>query len=143
MKIKFKRLSHTAKVPTKATTGSGAYDLYSVVQTILFPGEREAVDTGIAMEIPEGFVGLICPRSGLAAKQGATVLNGPGVIDSDFRDSVKAIVINQNVKVPWAIEIGDKIAQILFVKAEEVDFEETSELSSTVRGTGGLGSTGK
>jgi dUTP pyrophosphatase len=79
----------------------------------------------------------------LAAKQGATVLNGPGVIDSDFRDSVKAIVINQNVKVPWAIEIGDKIAQILFVKAEEVDFEETSELSSTVRGTGGLGSTGK
>lgn len=95
------------------------------------------------MEIPDGFVALVCPRSGLAVKNGVTVLNAPGVVDPDYRGEVKAIVINHDLREPLQVSKGDKIAQLLFVQAEEVEFEAAEELSSTQRGTGGFGSTGK
>ena len=143
MRVKIKRLVPYAKLPTKATNGSGAYDLYSTEASVLPAEERAAFGIGLAMEIPEGFVGLVCSRSGLALKQGIAVLNAPGIVDPDYRGEVKAIVINHDTEQPLVVNSGDKIAQILFVKAEDVIFEEAEELSSTQRGTGGFGSTGK
>ena len=143
MKVKINRLVPHAKMPTRATRGSGAYDIYSTDELLLAPEGRYAFGTGLAMEIPDGFVALVCPRSGLAIKNGVTVLNAPGVVDSDYRGEVKAIVINHDLREPLQVSKGDKIAQLLFVKAEEVEFEEAEELSSTQRGTGGFGSTGK
>lgn len=143
MKVKINRLVPHAKMPTRATHGSGAYDIYSTDELLLAPEGRYAFGTGLAMEIPGGFVALVCPRSGLAIKNGVTVLNAPGVVDSDYRGEVKAIVINHDLREPLQVSKGDKIAQLLFVKAEEVEFEEAEELSSTQRGTGGFGSTGK
>lgn len=143
MKVKINRLVPHAKMPTRATSGSGAYDVYSTDELLLAPEGRYAFGTGLAMEIPHGFVALVCPRSGLAIKNGVTVLNAPGVVDSDYRGEVKAIVINHDLREPLFVNKGDKIAQLLFVKAEEVEFEEAEELSSTQRGVGGFGSTGK
>lgn len=143
MKVKINRLVPHAKMPTKATRGSGAYDIYSTDELLLAPEGRYAFGTGLAMEIPDGFVALVCPRSGLAIKNGVTVLNAPGVVDSDYRGEVKAIVINHDLREPLQVSKGDKIAQLLFVKAEAVEFEEAEELSSTQRGAGGFGSTGK
>lgn len=143
MKVKFNRLVPHAKMPTKATRGSGAYDVYSTDELLLAPEGRYAFGTGLAMEVPEGFVALVCPRSGLAIKNGVTVLNAPGVVDSDYRGEVKAIVINHDLVAPLHVNKGDKIAQLLFVKAEEVEFEEVEVLTSTQRGVGGFGSTGK
>lgn len=143
MNVKIKRLVPSAKLPTKATSGSGAYDIYSTDALSLAPGGRYAFGTGLALEIPLGFVALVCPRSGLAIKQGVTVLNGPGVIDADYRGELKAIVTNHDINNAFAVSNGDKIAQLLFVKAEDVTFDEVDELSSTDRGTGGFGSTGK
>lgn len=143
LKVKFNRLVPHAKMPTKATRGSGAYDIYSTDELLLAPEGRYAFGTGLAMEIPEGFVALVCPRSGLAVKNGVTILNAPGVIDADYRGEVKAIVINHDLREPLFVSKGDKVGQLLFVKAEEVQFEEVEELTSTQRGTGGFGSTGK
>ncbi len=143
MKVKFNRLVPHAKMPTKATRGSGAYDIYSTDELLLAPEGRYAFGTGLAMEVPDGFVALVCPRSGLAIKNGVTVLNAPGVVDSDYRGEVKAIVVNHDLREPLQVSKGDKIAQLLFVKAEEVEFEEAEVLTSTQRGAGGFGSTGK
>lgn len=143
IKVKINRLVPHAKMPTKATRGSGAYDIYSTDELLLAPEGRYAFGTGLAMEIPDGFVALVCPRSGLAVKNGVTVLNAPGVVDPDYRGEVKAIVINHDLREPLQVSKGDKIAQLLFVQAEEVEFEAAEELSSTQRGTGGFGSTGK
>lgn len=143
MQLKFQRLTPSAKTPTKATSGSGAYDLYSVDELLLAQEGRYAFSTGLAMEIPRGYVGLVCPRSGLAIKQGASVLNAPGVIDADYRGEVKVIMVNHDIINPIRVNRGDKIAQLLIVKAEEVEFEEVEALTSTERGSGGFGSTGK
>lgn len=143
LNVKFTRLAPQAKTPTKATSGSGAYDIYSTDELLLAPEGRYAFGTGLAMEIPDGFVALVCPRSGLAIKNGVTVLNAPGVVDSDYRGEVKAIVINHDLVQPLQVNKGDKIAQLLFVRAEQAEFEEVEALSSTQRGAGGFGSTGK
>jgi dUTP pyrophosphatase len=142
MKLKYKKVAPNAITPRRATSGSGGYDLFSTQDVTLRPGASYAVGTGIEMEIPSGYVGLICPKSGLAANFATTVLNGPGVIDPDYRGEVKAIMINEGEQ-PKRFAPGDKVAQILFVETEEVEFEEVAELSSTERGTGGFGSTGK
>lgn len=142
MKLKYRKTAVNAIAPRRATDESGGYDLFSTEDVTLLPSAIYAVGTGIEMEIPKGYVGLICPKSGLAANRGVTVLNGPGVIDPDYRGEVKAIMINESTR-NLRFAPGDKVAQILFVEAEEVEFEEVEELSSTVRGTGGFGSTGK
>lgn len=142
MKLKYRKLAVNAITPKRSTSGSGGYDLFSTQDVTLLPGASYAIDIGIQMEIPSGYVGLICPKSGLAATFATTVLNGPGVIDPDYRGSVKAIMINEGDQAK-RFAPGDKVAQILFVEAKEVEFEEVAELSSTERGTGGFGSTGK
>ena len=142
MKIKIKKLAANAVVPKKSTPGSNGYDVFATNQVSVFPGDRKAVDTGIASEIPEGYVALACPRSGNAFKKGVTVVNAPGVIDSDYRGEWKIGLINHGEDV-FHVEPGDKIAQVLIVKTEDVEFVLEDELTDTVRGAGGFGSTGK
>jgi dUTP pyrophosphatase len=140
--VRMKKLSPGARMPQAARAGDVAYDLYSIVDYELSPGERYAVPTGIALEIPEGFEGQVRPRSGLAMKDGVTVLNTPGTIDSGFRGEVKTIMINLGQK-PFMITKGMRISQLAIRHVPEVKFIEVDELSDTERGAGGFGSTGK
>jgi dUTP pyrophosphatase len=140
--IRVKRLSPDARIPQAARKGDAAYDLYSAVDHELKPGERYAVPTGIAIEIPEGYEGQVRPRSGLAMNEGVTVFNTPGTIDSGYRGEVKTIMINLGVK-PFKIIKGMRISQLAIRPVPEVRFIEVDELSDTDRGEGGFGSTGR
>ncbi len=139
--VHVKLLSPDAKMPQAAREGDAAYDLYSAVDYELKPGERYAVPTGIAIEIPEGYEGQVRPRSGLAAKEGVTVLNTPGTIDSGYRGEVKTIMINLGDRA-FKITKGMRISQLAIRPAPKVQFVEADELSGTERGEGGFGSTG-
>ena len=128
--------------PQYQTAGSAGCDLVSTEQVVIPPGEWRLIGTGLFLEIPDGFVGLICPRSGLAAKYGITVLNSPGGIDLDFRGEVKVILMNQSAQ-EYSVKIGDRIAQLLFTPIAHVKFMQRDQLNETERGEGGFGSTGK
>lgn len=141
VKVRVKRLSPDARMPQAARVGDAAYDLYSSVEYTLQPGERYAVSTGIAIEIPEGFEGQVRPRSGLAMKEGVTVLNTPGTIDSGYRGEVKTIMVNLGDS-PFRITKGMRISQLAIRPVPEVEFIEVDEISDTQRGEGGFGSTG-
>lgn len=141
--IKLKKLSPDAIVPTYARDGDAGADLYSTESIELYPGEHRIVGTGIAIEVPVGFVGLIHPRSGLAAKQGITVLNTPGTIDAGYRGEIKVILINLDKYRPFKIEKGDRIAQLVLQQVAVSEFIEVEELSDSVRQDGGFGSSGK
>lgn len=139
--VKIKLLTPSAQVPTYAQVGDAGADLYSIESGVLEPGERRLVSTGIALEIPLGYVGLVHPRSGLAAKLGVTVRNAPGTIDAGYRGEIKVNLVNTNV-LPYTFCVGDRIAQILFQQVDRAIFEEVEELSDSVRAFGGHGSTG-
>lgn len=141
MQVRVKRLSPDAKIPKAAKIGDVAFDLYSVIDYDIKPGERYAVPTGIAVEIPIGYEGQVRPRSGLALKDGVTVLNTPGTIDSGYRGEVKTIMINHSDKT-FQITRGMRISQLAIRPVPEVTFIEVDELSDTDRGEGGFGSTG-
>ena len=141
VRVHVQRLSADAKIPQTAHEGDAAYDLYSAVDYELKPGERYAVPTGIAIEIPDGYEGQVRPRSGLAAKEGVTVLNTPGTIDSGYRGEVKTIMINLGDR-PFKITKGMRISQLAIRPVPEVEFIEVDKLSDTERGEGGFGSTG-
>ena len=142
VKVRVKRLSPDAKIPTAAKAGDVAFDLYSIIDYELRPGERYAVPTGIAMDIPHGYEGQVRPRSGLALKEGISVLNTPGTIDSGYRGEVKTIIINHNDET-FMITKGMRISQLAIRPVPEVEFIEVDELSDTERGESGFGSTGK
>ena len=141
VEIRVKRLNPDARIPKAAKVGDVAFDLYSVIDYDIKPGERYAVPTGIAVEIPIGYEGEVRPRSGLALKEGLTVLNTPGTIDSGYRGEVKTIMINHSDK-PFQITKGMRISQLAIRPVPEVTFIEVDELSDTDRGEGGFGSTG-
>lgn len=128
-------------VPEKASDGAAGFDIRASESVVIPPGMRVAVGTGVSMAIPEGFEGQVRPRSGMAFKYGVTVLNAPGTIDSDYRGEVKVCLINHGHQ-PFTIERGDRIAQLVFKRVEEVYFGEAEELNDTIRGVGGFGSTG-
>ncbi len=132
-----------AYTPRYASEGSAGADLHAHLETPLTiaPGARILVPTGLRMEIPRGWEGQVRPRSGLAARNGVTVLNTPGTIDSDYRGEVKVILINLGEE-EHTIHDGDRIAQIVFAKVERVELEQASTLENTTRGEGGFGSTG-
>ena len=142
MLIKTIKLNNDAKLPAYAKSGDAGADLCAAHSKTLLPGEFKLIPTGIAMAIPLGYVGLIHPRSGLAAKHGITVLNTPGTIDSGFRGEIKVILINHSQEV-YNIERGERIAQLVIQKVEGAFFEPVDELDVTDRGNGGFGSTGK
>jgi dUTP pyrophosphatase len=128
-------------IPQYQTTGAAGMDLRSVEAVTIPPGDRMLVRTGITMEIPQGMEGQIRPRSGLALKRGLTVLNSPGTIDSDYRGGVCVLLYN-TTNQPQSIEIGERIAQIVFAPVTRVQLVEADQLTVTARGAGGYGSTG-
>lgn len=143
MQVKVKKLNESANIPFYATEGSAGVDLSASIDEdiILEAGEVKIIPTGIAIELPVGFEAQIRPRSGLAAKNGITVLNTPGTIDSDYRGELKVIMINHS-KTAFTIENKMRIAQMVISKHETVSFTETNEFSETERGEKGFGSTG-
>ncbi|MCL1875623.1 MAG: dUTP diphosphatase [Synergistaceae bacterium] len=129
-------------LPSYETIGAAGVDLRASEKVLILPGQRVAVATGLRIEIPEGFEAQVRPRSGIAIKNGVTLLNSPGTIDSDYRGEIKAIIINHG-QDPFTIEEGDRIAQLVFAPVVRVSWLEDKELGATERGEGGFGSSGK
>ena len=142
MKISFKRLDNELPTPSHAHEGDGAVDLYARHPASMEPGERTKVPTGIAVAIPVGFAGLVVPRSGLAAKQGVGVTNGPGLIDAGYRGEIAVLLVNHGLE-PVHIARGDRIAQLMVVPVVEQELVEVDELPDSLRADGGFGSTGR
>ena len=139
------RLPHGADLPLPAyeTEGAAGLDLRAAIgeNLTLAPGERALIATGLAMELPEGFEGQIRPRSGLALRNGVTVLNAPGTVDSDYRGEVSVVLINHGHE-RFTITRGDRIAQLVIAPVSRAQLSEVEALSGTARGIGGYGSTG-
>jgi dUTP pyrophosphatase len=142
MKLKIKKLNPEAIIPAYQTKEAAGFDLHSIENVILKPGERKLIGTGLAFEIEYGYEVQIRPRSGLAYKHGITVLNSPGTIDSDYRGEIKVLLINHSNE-EFEIKKGDRIAQAVVAPVIQAEIVEVEELSSTKRGEGGFGSTGK
>lgn len=140
MNIKIKLLSNLAKLPTQANQNDAGWDLHTTQHVIIKPGHRQIVSTGIAMEIPIGYVGLIWPRSGMSVKKGCDIL--AGVIDAPYRGEIKVCLQNCDPYEDMVINPGDKIAQILFQEIPKFTLQLTDELSETTRGENGFGSSG-
>ena len=138
--MNIKLLDFNAQLPTRGTQDAAGYDLYSSCNAIIPPQERLLIKTGIAIEIPEGYYGRIAPRSGLAFKHGIDIM--AGVIDSDYRGEIGAILYNTDKSKSFHIRIGDRISQIIFEKYYTFDIVKTDEISKTSREAGGFGSTG-
>lgn len=131
-------------LPAYATAGSSGLDIKANIEgaLVLKPLERCVVPTGLFVEIPIGFEAQVRPRSGLAAKHGITVLNTPGTIDADYRGEIKVILVNLSNE-PFTIEPGERIAQIIFAKIEQIGWVDVENISFTERGSGGFGHTGR
>ena len=144
MKINVKKLNESAKLPFRATEGSAGADLYACLEApvTVEPGKRETIPVGIAIEIPPGYGGFVFPRSSVACKFGVSLPNCVGVIDSDYRGELCVPMINHS-DLPYVINGGDRIAQLVILPVENADYEYTAELSDTERGEGGFGSTGR
>jgi dUTP pyrophosphatase len=143
MEVKIKKLNENAKTPTYASAFSAGADLYSAEGALVIKaGETRLIGTGIMMEIPEGYAGLIYARSGLASKKGLAPANKVGVIDSDYRGEIK-VALHNHSSVDAEIEAGERIAQLVITPYLTAVFSEADNLSETVRGEGGFGSTGK
>jgi dUTP pyrophosphatase len=141
------RLDPELPLPTRAHPGDAGVDLYSAADVVLAPGGRALVSTGIAVAIPEGMVGLVHPRSGLAARVGLSIVNSPGTIDAGYRGEIKISLINLDPAEPIHIGRGDRIAQLLVQRVELPELVEVSSfdeagLGDTTRGAGGHGSSG-
>ena len=143
VKILVKKISINTKLPKYETKGSSGMDLFACIDTeiVVNPGEKEIISTGISVLIPNNYEIQIRPRSGLAAKNGISVLNTPGTIDSDYRGEIKVILINHS-KEPFKIKKNDRIAQMVLCPISKVEFDEVDKIPDTQRGEGGFGSTG-
>ena len=143
VKLLIKKLSPKAHVPKYETTGSSGLDLSAFLdkEVEIKPNEKCLVPTGLAIEIPKGFEIQIRPRSGLAVKNGLTVLNAPGTIDSDYRGEIKVLLFNHGKEI-FKISNGLRIAQMVLCPVEIADINEVNDLNKTLRGDGGFGSTG-
>ena len=130
------------KLPSYAHEGDAGLDLRAAEALMLGPLERAVVSCGFAMAIPQGYAGLVIPRSGLAAQRGITVVNAPGLIDSGYRGEVKVVLMNLDLKEPFEIHVGDRIAQLMIVAAPAVMPVTVESLDDTQRGSGGFGSSG-
>ena len=142
-KIAVKKLDERAVVPTYGSEFSAGADLYAVLdeEVVILPGETKLIHTGLALEIPVGYAGLIYARSGLASKRGLAPANKVGVVDADYRGEVMVALHNHSIQ-PQAVAPLERIAQLVVTPFLKVEFDVCEELSDTVRGTGGFGSTG-
>jgi len=140
--VQIVRLDPDLPVPSYAHPGDAGADLLTTVDVTLRPGERAMVPTGIALALPDGYVALVHPRSGLAARHGLSIVNTPGTIDAGYRGEVKVMLINHDLVTPVELRRGDRIAQLVVQRFERARFVEVAELPDSVRGEGGYGSTG-
>lgn len=143
MELRIKKLSNSAVIPSYGSASAAGADLYACegAEVTIKPGETKLIHTGIAMEIPEGYVGLVYARSGIAVKRGLAPANKVGVIDSDYRGEIM-VAIHNHSEIGQTIADAERIAQIVIAPYLTVDFVEAQELDETDRGAGGFGSTG-
>ena len=137
------RLDPDLPLPRYAKGGDAGADIVSRTDITLAPGERALVPTGIAIALPDGYVALVHPRSGLAIKHGVTMVNAPGTVDAGYRGELQIILINHDRNEAVSFKRGDRIAQLVIQKVERAEFVEVQELPGSGRGTGGFGSTGR
>jgi dUTP pyrophosphatase len=140
--VPVRRLDPDLPLPAYAHPGDAGADLVAAEDVVLGPGERKLVPTGVAVALPEGYVGLVHPRSGLAARLGVTVLNAPGTVDAGYRGEILVNLVNHDREHTVRISRGDRIAQLLVQRVERAVFHAVHELPDTARGAGGHGSTG-
>lgn len=129
-------------MPAYANPGDAGADLVTAVDAELGPGERAVLPTGVAIALPEGYAAFVHPRSGLAARCGVTLVNGPGTIDAGYRGEIRLIMINHDLREAVRLRRGDRVAQLVIQRVEHASFRTVEELPESVRGTGGHGSTG-
>jgi dUTP pyrophosphatase len=130
------------EAPSYAHPGDAGADLRAREDVVLKPGERKLVPTGVSIALPDGFVALIHPRSGLATKHGLTIVNAPGTVDAGYRGEIAVTLLNTDAMQSIELRRGDRIAQMVIQRVEYAQFVTVNELSGSVRGTGGFGSTG-
>jgi dUTP pyrophosphatase len=140
IELPIRRLHADATLPARAYAGDAGLDLAACERVELGPGERAAVPTGLAVAIPEGYAGFVQPRSGLAARNGLTIVNTPGLVDSGYRGELVVILLNTDREVPFVVEPGMRIAQLVVVPVPEVELVEVEELPASERGVRGFGS---
>lgn len=140
--IQVVRLDPDLPPPSYAHPGDAGADLLTTVDVTLAPGERALVPTGVAIALPEGYVALVHPRSGLAARHGLSIVNTPGTVDAGYRGEIKVLLINLDPVEPITLRRGDRVAQLVVQRVERARFVEVSALPDSVRGDGGYGSTG-
>jgi dUTP pyrophosphatase len=142
VKLALRRLSPAAQPPERAHEGDAGWDLRAAEAATIEPGARASVGTGIAIAVPEGYAGLVLPRSGLAARHGIALVNSPGLIDSGYRGELRVLLLNTDPASSFAVDVGDRIAQLLLVRFEPIEPDERDALPDSARGGGGFGSTG-
>jgi dUTP pyrophosphatase len=144
VRVPFRRLRPEARVPTRAYSGDAGYDLAAAEEVVLAPGERAVVGIGIAIATPDGYAGLVLPRSGLSVRHGVSLINTPGLIDSGYRGEIMVPLINHDREETFKVVIGMRIAQLVLVRAAEAQFVSVELLEEGVddRREGGFGSSG-
>lgn len=142
LEIAVQQLDPDLPLPSYAHPGDAGADLLTTVDVSLAPGERALVPTGIAIALPEGYVALVHPRSGLAARHGLSIVNTPGTVDSGYRGEIKVLLINHDPVEPITLRRGDRVAQLVVQRYERAAFVPVTSLPESVRGSGGYGSTG-
>lgn len=140
--LRVKRLDPDVPLPSYAHPGDAGLDLASAEHRVVEPGERVALSTGLAVAVPDGWVGLVHPRSGLSLRDGVTVVNAPGTVDSGYRGELKVLLVNLG-GAPVTIARGDRVAQLVLQRVGRALVDEVEDLDETTRGAGGFGSTGR
>ncbi len=140
--IALQRLDPELPVPAYAHPGDAGADLMTTVDVELAPGERALVPTGVAIALPEGYVALVHPRSGLAARHGVSIVNAPGTVDAGYRGEIKVLLVNLDPREAVSLRRGDRVAQLVLQRVERARFVEVDVLPASPRGAGGYGSTG-
>jgi dUTP pyrophosphatase len=143
VRLRYSLLRADALPPSRTHPADAGLDLHAAEGATLGPGERASVGTGIAVAIPDGWAGLVLPRSGLAARNGIALVNAPGLIDPGYRGEVRVLLLNTDRAEPFEVSPGDRIAQLTLVRFESPELEEAEELDETGRGQGGFGSSGR
>lgn len=141
--IEIKLIDPAARVPERAHEGDAGWDLRAIEAARLKPSERVAIGTGVSVAIPPGMAGLVLPRSGTALRNGIALVNSPGLIDSGYRGELRVILLNTDPQTEFAVEPGDRIAQLVFIDLPNVELKLVDRLPDTERGEGGFGSSGK
>jgi dUTP pyrophosphatase len=142
LQVLIARLDPSIPLPTYAKGGDAGADIVTRIDVTLKPGERSLVPTGISIALPDGYVALVHPRSGLAIKHGVTMVNAPGTVDAGYRGELQCILINHDPEKSVTFAKGDRIAQLVIQKVERVEFVEVEDLPGSGRGSAGFGSTG-